>query len=173
MFCFFKLFVLSSYFLSWCFLSCTRSHFGSCSCCSSAGSHTAFQHVFGSTVNSFWNFNFHDTGVVGPFIEVEWSLYTRHSDQIAYVLLITIFRSHEAKWSGCYCILVCLLCHCSMLIISQKVEIWVIQSSFGILTLWNIFIAKLTVFIRRVIKDSWSLSTCIWSLIIRKYWNSR
>ena len=129
MFCFFKLFVLSSYFLSWCFLSCTRSHFGSCSCCSSAGSHTAFQHVFGSTVNSFWNFNFHDTGVVGPLIEVEWSLYTRHSDQIAYVLLITIFRSHEAKWSGCCCILVCLLCHCSMLIIGQNVEIWMVQNS--------------------------------------------
>ena len=41
-------------FLSWCFLSCTRPHFGSCSCCSSAGSHTAFQHVSGLTVDFFF-----------------------------------------------------------------------------------------------------------------------
>ena len=106
MFCFSKLFAVSSYFLSWCFLSCTGSHLGSCSCCPSAGSHTSFQHVLGSTVNSFWTYNSHTTEVVGPLIEVQWSLYTRHSAQVAYVLLISIFCSQEAKWSGCYCILV-------------------------------------------------------------------
>ena len=53
MLCFSKLFEVSSYLLSWCFFSCTGSPFGSCSCCSSAvGSHTSFQHVSSSPVNS-------------------------------------------------------------------------------------------------------------------------
>ena len=46
--------VVSSYFLSWCFFSRTRSHHGYCSCCSSAGSHTSFQHISRWTVNSFF-----------------------------------------------------------------------------------------------------------------------
>ena len=39
--------------------------------CLSAGSHSAFQHVSGSTINSSRNFNFHITEIVGPFIEVQ------------------------------------------------------------------------------------------------------
>ena len=78
-------FVISSYFLSGCFHSCTRIHFGSGSCCSSTGSHTTFQHVSGSTINSLWNINLHVAEVVGPCIEVQKTVV------------------HTAWWSSCKC----------------------------------------------------------------------
>ena len=155
MFCFSELFVVSSYFLGWCFFSCTRSHFGSCSCCPSASNHTTFQHISSLTTNSLGNFNFYVVEVVGRSTEAQWSLYTWHSGQIAYVLLISIFSSRKAKWSSCYCILVCLRCHCPMLIISQNVEIWIEQTPFGVPTLCTLFIAVLTVFITRVTRKYW------------------
>ena len=60
-----------------------------------------------------------------------------------------------------------------MLIIGQNVEIWKVLSPQTIPTLCTFVITFLTVFIRRVVKDSWSLSTSCWSLMIRKYWISR
>ena len=60
-----------------------------------------------------------------------------------------------------------------MLIIGQNVEIWKVLSPLGIPTLCTFVITFLTVFIRRVVKDSWSLRTSCWSLMIRKYWISR
>ena len=69
MFCFSKLCVVSSYFQSWCFFSCTRSHLGLYSCCFSTGGHTAYQHVSGLTVNSSWDFKLCAAWIVGHFIE--------------------------------------------------------------------------------------------------------
>ena len=69
-----KLFVISSHFLSWVFLSCTGSPFCLDSSCLSASRHTLFQHISSSTVNSFCNSNLYATEVIGHLIEVPWSL---------------------------------------------------------------------------------------------------
>ena len=106
-FCFSKLFVISSYFPSWSFFSCKGSSFCSHSCCFCAG---RFQHISSSTVNSFRNFNLYVTEVIGHLIEVQWSLYTRHSGQMAYVLLISIFCCNKKRF-GCCGILVCFRRH--------------------------------------------------------------
>ena len=106
-------------------------------------------------------------------IEVQWPLYTRHSDQIAFVLLFSIFSHWKAKWSSS-CILLCLRCHCPMHIICQNVEIWIVQGLFGVSTLCTIFIAVLTVFITRIIRKYWYIGWVFqevpgWNLRMRVY----
>ena len=71
MFCFSRLFVISSSFFSCGFLSCTGSLFCLNACCLSAGRHTLFQHISSLTVNSFRNFNLYITEVIGHHIEVQ------------------------------------------------------------------------------------------------------
>ena len=57
--------------------------------------HTAFQHVSGLTVNSFWDFTLCAAGIVGHFIEAQRPLHTRHSSQVADVLLFSVFGGHK------------------------------------------------------------------------------
>ena len=65
-----KLLVAPSYFRR-CFLSCTGSPLGPCSCCFSTGGHTTFQHVSGLTVDSSWDFNLCAAGIVGQFTKAQ------------------------------------------------------------------------------------------------------
>ena len=78
-FCFSKLFVISSYFFCWGFLSCTRSPFRF------KGRHTLCQHISSSTVNSCWNFNLYVTDV---FWSSHWG---------------TMIVVQTAWWSNCIC----------------------------------------------------------------------
>ena len=64
MFGFSKLFVVSSSFLGWCYLSCAGTHSGSC--CSSWPCRVPTY-----LVNSCYNFNFYVTEVVGHLSEVQ------------------------------------------------------------------------------------------------------
>ena len=62
----------------------------------------------------------------------QWSLYTRHSDQIAHVLWVSVFDGHKEKWSSCCYILLCFRRH-------QNVEIGTEWSPFGVPTLCTFF----------------------------------
>ena len=163
-FCFSKLFVISSYFFSWGFFSCAGSLFGFISCCPSVGCPTLFQHISSLTINFFWYVNLKITEVISHLMEVQWSLNTRHSGQIAPVLLISISCRTKKKLSGSCGMLVCFRRHCPMFIIGWKIPIWTRDCSSWVLTLCTALIAKLTVFITRICTCTWSLQTCCWSL---------
>ena len=58
------------------------------------------------------------------FIEAQWPLHTRHSGQLVEILLFSVFRSHETKWRGCGCILVCFWRYCPVFVIGQNMKVW-------------------------------------------------
>ena len=78
-----KRLVVSSYFLGWRFFSCTRPHFGSCSCGFFTGGHTTFKHFSDSTVHSCWDFNLCAAGIV--------------KSKIVHILLFSVCRSHKTE----------------------------------------------------------------------------
>ena len=99
------------------FPSCTGSISCSNSYCFSGGSHTAFQHISGSTVNSFWIFNSYVTEVIGHLIEAQWSLYAWQGGQIVWwSSCFPFFCCQKTKCSGCCGTLVCFRRHCPMVI---------------------------------------------------------
>ena len=95
----------------------------------------------------------------------------RHNDPCTYGIVIKLQTSCCSPFSvvtkqndPAAAAYLCLWRHCSMLIISQNAEIWVEHCPYGVLTSCTIFITVLTVFIRRVVKGSWSLRTGCWLL---------
>ena len=97
MFRFSKLFVVSSYFLSCCFFSCTRSHLGPYCSYFSTGGH-AFQHVSDLTVNSVLrNFNLCAAGSSVTSSRHNDRCTHGNSSQVVDILLFSVFRSHKTK----------------------------------------------------------------------------
>ena len=84
-FCFSKMIVLSFYFLSWGFFSCTGSPVCFKSCSLFAGCHTLFQHISSLTTKSLWYLNLYITWSTSLILEPrswpvkEWWLFYSNS----------------------------------------------------------------------------------------------
>ena len=164
MFCFNKLFTVSSYFLSLCFF---RARDLILALAPAAFPQVAIQRSSMSLVRLST-----PLGTSNCVLPESLGTSSRYNDRCTHDIVIklqtlccspfSVVAKQNDPAAAAY---LCSRRHCPMIIISQNTEIWVEHCPSGILTSCTILVAVLTVFILRVVTSSWSFRTGCLSLM--------